>query len=301
MIRPSLLQIAERCGLAPKLAADFPEASPAADRGSAIHAEIARALLGGTPPESREGLAACGWASKLDIAGVEVPVRLLDPETADVITEGTADIVAQEPEVLTVVDWKTGRPENVAPADDNLQLLAYGLAAGLQADAPGFRVIAAFLDGDKVTTDESRFYPAGTWWPLLERVKAAATRPPVATPGAHCGLCYQRAVCPSYRERAQTALALLPKNGAELALNDHTAAELMVRVKAVRDACDLAEEMAKAHVKSGGTVQADGMTWGPRMVAGRRSGPSVKELESTGLGHLVKQGAPSERWEWRRG
>jgi hypothetical protein len=65
MTRPSALQIAERCGLAPKLAEQYPEASPAADRGTAIHAEIAKALLGGTAPTTPEARAAVAYVRGL--------------------------------------------------------------------------------------------------------------------------------------------------------------------------------------------------------------------------------------------
>lgn len=230
----------------------------------------------------------------------EVPLRLADPETDETITEGTADVAIAEPSKVTVIDWKTGRRENVAPVDDNLQLLAYGLAAGLAADAPAFRCIIVFLDGDKVTTDESRLYPATEWWPLLDRIRAAASRPAEATPGAHCSRCYQRAVCPSWRERATTALSLLQARPTDMDLTADVAVQLILRVQAVREAADMAEEMARAYVRNGGTIEADGKVYAPQLVAGRRSGPSIKELEAEGLGHLIREGRPSERWGWKR-
>lgn len=300
MIRPSALQIAQFCGLAPRLAEQFPEATPAADRGTEIHAEIARALLGGDQPKSAEAKAAVAWVRSMEIKRVEAPLQLSDPETGDVITEGTVDLWTTEPTVTTVLDWKTGRRENVAPVDDNLQLLAYGLAAGLAEDAPGFRCIIAFLDGDTLTTDESRFYPQSEWWPLLERVKAAASKPAVATPGAHCAGCYQRPHCDSWRSRARMALQLVGRGPAEVTINDDTATELILRVQAVREAADLAEEMVRAHVRNGGRVEDGDRVYAPSMVNGRRSGPTVKELEAQGLKHLIREGKPSERWGWKR-
>ncbi len=94
MIRPSALQLAEKCGLASRLAEQHPEASPAADRGTAIHREIARALLGREAPTTPEAKAAVAWArERLNVSAVEAPVCLRDPETDEVITEGTADLV----------------------------------------------------------------------------------------------------------------------------------------------------------------------------------------------------------------
>ncbi len=181
-------------------------------------------------------------------------------------------------DIVVVVDWKTGRRENVPPVDENLQLLAYGLAAGLASDAKGFRCIIAFLDGDRVDADESRIYHQADWWPLLERVKAAASRPAVATPGAHCGGCYQRAHCSSWTARASTALALIERR--ELELTPETAAQLLLRVQAVREAADFAEEMARSFVRNGGRIEADGKAYAPQMVNGRRTGPTLAELEA---------------------
>ena len=294
MIRPSQLGIAEKCGLAPRLAVEYPEASAAADRGIEIHRQIAEGRA-----DCEESAAALGWLAERTVIALEKHVRLVDPETGALVTEGTADAVLDDGTTLTVLDWKTGRPENVEQPDENLQLHAYGLAVALEMKRDFYTLALAFLDGPRVHVTTSREYGPDEQWAMLKRIKAAALRPPVASPGAHCGGCYQRAVCPSHRERTALALTLLPKGG-ELALTDEKATELVLRVKAVREACDLAEQLARAHVEAGGKVEADGKVYAPVQVAGRKSGPSVKELESAGLGHLVKQGAPSMRWEWRK-
>lgn len=97
MIRPSALTLAEKCGLSAKLAADFPEASPAADRGTAIHAEIAAALApGGPEPKSPEAIAAVEWLRRTYpglLPHPEYAVQLDDVETGEPITAGTADLV----------------------------------------------------------------------------------------------------------------------------------------------------------------------------------------------------------------
>lgn len=295
MIRPSALQIAEKCGLAPALAIQYPEASPAADRGSEIHRQIAD-----RKPEAPEAHAALKWLEGRPVMGLERRASLVDPETGAVITEGTIDAVLDEGGRLHVVDWKTGRMENVEVPDENLQLHAYALAVALELGRDRYIVSLAFLDGDRVHVATSREYGPDDQWAILARVRAAASRPPVATPGPHCGGCWQRAVCPSYRARAELALTLLPNNATDLTLTDERAAELVIRIKAIREACDLAEEMARAHVTNGGRIEAGGKVYAQVTVAGRRSGPSVKDLEAQGLGHLVKPGSPSVRWEWRK-
>jgi len=296
--------------LASRLAEQYPEVSPAAERGTLIHAEIAAGLGAGGILNYPESRAANDWATKQLTAAamlgpvvdsVEVKAELKDPDTDEVITSGTADFVIEVPgQPLRIFDWKTGRRENVAPAADNLQLIAYGLALALERGADAFQVGAVFLDGDRVTVDEGPVVPQSEWWPWLARIKAAASKEASATVGPHCGGCYQRAVCGSYRERATTALALLPTTTTALALTDETAAELVQRVAAIQEACDTAMIVAKAHVESGGRVVAGGKEWRGYEVAGRRSGPSLGDLEAAGLGHMIKAGRPSQRWEWRK-
>lgn len=299
-IRPSLLQIAERCGLAPKLAADYPEASPAADRGTEIHAEIADALREKRRPKSSEARAAYDWVMH-DVPAkmiIEEPIELRDPETDEVITAGTPDLILIHADGgLTVVDWKTGRPDNVAGPDDNLQLMAYGAAASLKYDVVPANACLVFLDGVVATSVTGQPYPS--LWDVIERVRHAANRQPVATPGSHCAGCYQRQVCPSWRERAATALALLPRTPTDLTLTDEQAAELVLRVQAVKEAAELAEELAKSHVRNGGRIVANGKEWLPANVNGRKTA-DVKALEAAGLHEYIREGRPYERWGWKR-
>jgi hypothetical protein len=293
VIRPSALQLAEKCGLASRLAEQFPEASPAADRGTAIHEEIASGR-----PQSLEAIVAVLWLGKLpgDVSH-DVRVTLADPETGDVITRGTADLVASHGDDLLVVDWKTGRPEFVAPAAENLQLHAYGLAVALDCGLEAYRVALGFLDGDQLTLDEAPPVKGAEMWTMFNRIKAAAARPPVASPGEHCARCWSRVHCHAWRDRVTTALALLP--GEAVALTDETATALALRLADVKKAAEVAEEMVKAHVRGGGRVEHDGKIYAPSMVAGRKTA-DVKALEAAGLGQYVKQGAGYETWKWRR-
>jgi RecB family exonuclease len=61
VIRPSQLQFAETCAYAAKLSEEYPETGEAADRGMAIHAEIAAALKGGAKPTTPEAKSAVAW------------------------------------------------------------------------------------------------------------------------------------------------------------------------------------------------------------------------------------------------
>lgn len=301
MIRPSLLSRAERCGLVPVLSAKYPECGPAADRGTAIHADIAAhgsrgEYAGGETPEANAALAwvQSNLVGRLDF---ERPVSLVDTDTMDTITEGTPDLIAgpDTDGTIACIDWKTGQPDNVPEPDDNLQLLAYGLAV---CDGRPFRVCLVFLDGDRADARWSRIFDPSDHPALLARVKAAASREPVASPGDHCQHCYQRHYCEAWQARTRTALALLPETGA-IAVTDETAGQLIQRAKAVREAADLAEALVKAHVAGGGRCVVDGKEYAPTTCKGRESA-DVKALRADGMAKYLKVGAPYETWRWRK-
>lgn len=298
MRRPSSLNVP--CAESAALGEKYPTTSDAALNGTTTHVGIHE----GKPvtPEARTALE---YIAKRNVIGQERKVKLVDPESGEVLTEGTADVLFDDPDehgdpLLEVGDFKTSRPEFVTPPDENNQLHAYGLAAALEMGRERYTVSLLFLDGERIHVAQSRVVEGADFWAMLDRVRKECQRPSGANPGAHCSGCFQRTVCGVYRERAALALTLLPKAPHDLTLNDETATALVLRARAVREACDLAEELAKAHVQAGGKVEADGKSWGPTQVNGRKSGPSVKELESQGLGHLVKQGQPFTKWEWRR-
>jgi hypothetical protein len=301
VIRPSLLNRAERCGLVPALAVAHPECGPAADRGTAIHADIAKCGAageydGGITPEAK---AALNWIRSRLVGELvyERCVSLVDTDTMDTVTDGTPDLIAgpDSDGAITVIDWKTGQPDNVPEADDNLQLLAYGLAA---CEGRPFRVCLAFLDGDAVDARWSRTFGPSEHPALFARVKAAATREPVASPGDHCVSCYQRHYCDAWRARTRTALAMLPESTA-ITVTDETAAALVQRVKTVREAADMAEALVRAHVKAGGRCVVDGKEYAPTMTKGRES-VDAKAVKEAGLVQFIKAGAPYETWRWRK-
>jgi hypothetical protein len=294
MIRPSQLQIAEHCGLAPRLAEQFPEASAAADRGTEIHRQIAA-----RKPESAEAKAALDFLAGLPDAMIEheVRLRLEDPDSGELITAGTADAIIRGSEGLLVVDWKTGNPDYVEAPEDNLQLWAYALAA-MSHETDRIGVALAFLDGSRLDLRRSDMLPCEMTWPLFERIRKAATRPPVATPGDHCGRCWQRWHCDAYRDRARHALTIV-NEPRDLALTDDTAAELLRRAELVEEAAKMAKELVKSHVRNGGRIESNGKVYVPQTVAGRRTA-DVAALERDGLAQYVKQGESYERWSWRR-
>lgn len=301
MVRPSLLQRAELCGLVPALAEKYPEAGQAADRGTQIHAEIARCLGSGEAPTTPEARAAVEWLrgyvgdSDASIA-VEGKVSLIDTDTMDTITEGTPDAVVTFGDgSLTVIDWKTGRPENVEDIDTNLQLIAYGLAT---CGGEAFHTALVFLDGDAVDVRFSSEFAPSQHQELLARVKLAATREPVASPGDHCGKCYQRHYCDAWKARLSTALVACGEP-APSALVPETAAKLATMLDAAETWVDAAKAALKAYIRDGGVVEKGGKVAAITSVAGKKTA-DVKALEADGLARYVKQGASFERITWRK-
>jgi hypothetical protein len=296
MIRPSLLQRAEVCGLVPVLSERYPETGDAADRGTAIHAEIVRAYTHPSMCDAHETRAAINWL-RPNALGYEVffegKVALLDD--LDTVTEGTPDVVMRSNDLVVVIDWKTGRPENVPEPDDNLQLIAYGLAV---CDGGPFRCVLVFLDGDKADARWSRVFEPSEHPALLARVKSAANREPAAHPGEWCGSCWQRRYCDAWKSRESQAIALIDSDRS-LAVTDENAGQIMARAKAVKEAAEAAEAIVKAHVRGGGRCVVDGKVLSLSVCKGRETA-DVKAIREAGLTQYLRQGADYERATWKK-
>jgi len=295
MIRPSLLQRSEVCSLVPVLAKQFPETSDAADRGTAIHAAIARDDR--TVPEART---AREWVESNLVGKLrfERKVELIDLDTMETLTEGTPDLVAgpDTDGTMVVIDFKTGRPENVVEPDGNLQIGAYCLAV---CDGRPFRGVLVFLDGDKPADARwSRIFEPLEHPALLERIRAIVHKEPVAHPGGWCVSCYQRVYCPAWKARTEVALTVLRPSTA-LTVTDENAPELSQRIKAVREAADMAEEQLRAHVRAGGRCIVDGKELYEATCDGRES-VDAKAIKAAGLTQYLKVGASYQAWRWRK-
>jgi hypothetical protein len=295
MVRPSILQRAESCGLVPALAEQYPETSNAADNGTAIHAAIARDDR--SVPEAK---AAREWVESNLVGELiyERKAALVDLETMEVLTEGTPDLVSgpDTDDTIAVTDWKTGQPDNVAEPDANLQLIAYGLAV---SDGRRFRCVIVFLHGGKADARWSRIFEPDEHAALQGRISSIVHAEPIAKPGEHCQSCYQRVYCPAWKARVETAMTVLPAESRTLTVTDGNAGELSVRIKAVREAADLAESALRAHVLAGGCCVVDGKELCQTTSEGRESA-DAKALREAGLTQYLKQGAPFTTWRWRK-
>jgi hypothetical protein len=231
-----------------------------------------------------------------DEIAVEEHVELVDD--LDVLTEGTPyDIVHWQ--TWTVFDWKTGRPENVAEPDDNLQLIAYGLAT---CNGGPFQVALVFLDGNSADGYAdgrySRVFQPSEHAALLARIRAVGQREQVPSPGDHCGKCYQRHYCYAYKARLSTALVGCG-SPVPATLDASSAAKLSVMLDLADDWCEKAKAVFRDYIRNGGECIVNGKRATMGTCKGRESA-DVKALKADGMDKYIKQGAPFERISWKK-
>ena len=298
MIRPSILARAEKCGYVPVLAEKYPEEGDAAGKGKLIHTGIATHALDDRYPEIA---AAWKWI-EANVTGrmhFEQHATLIDPISMEIITEGTPDLVAGPTAhgVMLVVDWKTGRKENVEDATTNLQLIAYGLAT---CEGLPFQCVLVFLDGDTADPQWSDVFEPDEHALLLERAKRAANKEPIPHPGDHCGSCYQRRYCHAWQAREQQALVPLGQGHKEVtADNANQLAEMIALVDGDNGWLAQAKAAMKAFVLGGGEVMRNGKRATYGLVAGRESA-DMEALRRDGLTKYIKRGGKYEKLTWRK-
>jgi CRISPR/Cas system-associated exonuclease Cas4 (RecB family) len=209
VIRPSSLSIARYCQLAPALSERFPSRSEATDRGHDVDAQATAELRDGVVATDADARAIVEWVGRElggQILQLQAPVALQDPDTGGLLTKGTADLVAHDPDWLSVcvVDfkkreqWLAGR---LAAPDDNLQAHAYGLAVAIANNARHYNLCLLLFGDGEVEPMWSRRYDVEEWTPVLEEIRAiqdAQSADPKPTSGPHCLACYPRLHCPSW-------------------------------------------------------------------------------------------------------
>lgn len=226
MIRPSSLQIARFCDLAPVLSERFPSTSDAMSRGSLVDVQVTAWVKDGTAPTDPDARACVEWlASEFDpteweLRAQEKVALVVDGE---LITEGTMDVGAYGKDSVVVVDWKkreqwdAGR---LSHPDHNDQTFAYGLAAAMAAGKDHtYQVCLVLFGGGRVEPIWSHKYWPDNTDPNLERIIATCEKrqsDPKGTSGPHCGQCYPRIHCPHWAKRAESDPD--PKDGTALIL-----------------------------------------------------------------------------------
>lgn len=315
MIWPSLLSIAEHCGLAPALAmAERQGPGRAALMGSAYHA-----LVAGDAARARDLLAELTVEERAEVEGRAQPTDLPNARGHEVavgitpegrwaskgapgnLTQGRADIVWYEDGTVTVVDLKSA-PWSVDDGPLSLQLVVYGFALADKWNADRMKLgiwyyrEARWEWADPIALDSPE---AADLW---RRILIAANKRPEGTPGPWCDTCWQRPRCPVRLLPAMagpTAPELAPfvVGGGELTA-ERAAVGLRV-IGAMREVADRAEEHIRAAVRSGLMLADGGKVYGPTFARGRTTA-DVRALEADGQGKYLRQGRPYERWGWKR-
>ena len=299
-IRAGLLAQLEKCGLSAQLSTEHDETSESAERSRLIRTEVTRAWAvqdQGTLPEAEAALA---WlrSEPGQVAKVGEPVDLVDPDTGEVMVTGKPGAVLAGPNAI--VAWKTGDPRGIGEPEDDLGLVAMGLAC---FGGQPFQTAYVAFDGLQAFPRRSPVFEPDSHAELLARIKAAVARPPIACPGDWCGGCRVNVYCPAWRARAEVALTVLPKEMREgpekLEITNANSGALMQRIKDVEAAAKLAREQLKAHVRGGGECILDGK----RMVLGFCEGketPDLAALKAAGLTQYIKTGDPYETPTWKK-
>jgi hypothetical protein len=337
-VRPSSLQLAELCDLAPRLSTEYPESHVNTRFGSAVDAQVTtiiRSMVSGDTsglPTEEELLTETGKILEWLEANypieqwqyfVQEKVTLVDPETDEVLTAGTPDLIClhrTEPRFVCV-DWKKRGQMwagHLPPPDTNLQQLAYVAAFWLEVSKvrviESAKIILACWDANGVTPQESSNILEDRLRELVERVRSVPQidleQPrPEASIGDHCDHCYQRMHCHAHLlPMAVVAKAGLPAPFAEFTdqpLTVETAVKALGWLEGARRVlreagkiADLVEGNVDAFVLQNGPVEAGEMIYGPRPVTGKRAGATVATLEDEGLQRLIRTGKSKIEAKW---
>lgn len=313
MIRPSSLGLGEKCTHFVDLAEQFPETSENAERGNVVDEQVSAEIASQRQTFATDADAmACAdlFHTKIDIVqgrcelSTHEKLSLFDPDTGDLLTEGTPDVqvYACDAHLVKTVDWKKREQYYsgyLSDPDENLQLHAYSLAKAFAVGATGYQNIIVLFGDGKAEAIEGKVFQIHEWNPILDRIRKVQAKPRTPAPGAHCANCWQRWVCGSYRERAKLGLTLLGDNAVAGPLSDEQAALLVERATAVKQAAELALDLAKAHQRGGGKIVKDGKRYVPTVCQGRETG-NVDMLRADGLTKYIKKGASYDRWTWRK-
>jgi hypothetical protein len=320
-VRPSGLQIAEKCSRAPWLAHRYPEGNDNTRKGKEVDDDVSRALLEGAEPKTREGALLVAWVRKRFTPAaqffIQRKVRLVDPVTGELITEGTPDLLVLDVGMLFDVDWKkigqlyAGRLEM---PDNNLQQMAYAIAAGLELGVEKVQIILACFGERDITPIEGAALEGDAWWPLIERIKAVPHvdlegPEPEAQKGEHCDGCYQRIHCAAHLLPAmgKMPVELVPfaEPGTGLTANEALAALdwldcARAAIKRAKEIESLVEGQVQTFVRVNGPIRRGGEEFAMTPANGQRRGPTLAELEEMGLAHLIKPGKPGVKFGWKK-
>ena len=339
-VRPSSLQLAESCPRAPWLSTKYPASHVATRFGSAVDEQVSRILscialgdMDNLPsdeellPETSKILdwLEANYPSDKWQYFVHEKVTLVDPETSEVLTAGTPDLIylhRTEPRFVDIDLKKIGQfwAGHLAPPDENLQQLAYLAAFWLETvksrPIEQAKIVLACWDAMGVTPQESQDIREDRLREIVERIRAVPMvnidgPQPEAAVGEHCDHCYSRGHCSEHL----LPMAVVLKAGLPAPFEEFTEQTLTVETaikalgwlegadRVLREAGkirDLVEANVDAFVTQNGPVEVEAMQYGPVITKPRRMGATVETLKAIGREDLIRLGEAKIKCKWTK-
>lgn len=315
-VRPSSLGCAEFCPRSSDLN-EQSGISRSAIISTAWHAKLAGndTLIGELHPDERKEVA--GWGTPTDTSCEGVALNWSEAEKEyhvqvwerdRLVTEGTLD-------AAWVVTMPDGRPwafiaDNkrstwaIPDGPDCLQLAAYGHGFAAKRSCAGYTPgLWSGTDSEWTwgTPVDLTSPEALDLWLRLKRaarndwrLKIKADDQRFVT-GAHCGACYGRQRCPEY--------AAMAFDYQDTEVTESSAAELLLRAKAMAELAERITDNVKVFAERGGVVKdpATGKVYLPTVTKGRESLDKEALLASyPDATKFWKRGKPGQMFGWRK-
>lgn len=224
--------------------------SPAAERGTAIHAAAAAAIIAGAAPKTvfaNYGLDedaqkevqfyvdyVLSLVSERAVYGVEEQVVY---ESRNCVLSGIVDFYIYDGDVLRVVDLKTGAHEVQA---DNDQLKCYAIALLKKYEFEISRVMLVIVQRGEIREMEFKLHAIADFSLKLAEVAEDLEKTPVPfSPGPHCRWCPAAIICDEVHnaavEAAKTEFSLI--NPSDVSARLYDVEDILIPYcNAVRDA-----------------------------------------------------------------
>lgn len=193
---------------------------------------------------------------------------------------GAADVlIFPDAESLKVVDWKTGRIDNVEPAEENRQMRFLALAACRAFGRKRATVVLAYVSEDGVQAETATLDEAELAKTAEELrgvfARIAAKEPPTA--GSHCRWCPTRAACPKTNESITEVVPdaeivgpfKVVADAKAITGPDH-AAWLLAILRRFKMAADDVETALKTYADDAGGIKTPDGVWARREIKTER-------------------------------
>lgn len=198
---------------------------------------------------------------------------------------GTADAIAYEPahDTLHVLDWKTGHPDYLDPADDSKQLVALALALARNPELDPVRVVFVYMvhvapEGVRVDRAALEDLDLDAAEADLRDVVAGIADERAPRPGPHCRYCPARAGCP---ETERSLVPFVEETPASAIASILRGDELTVdRIALAHRALPMIEELAK---KARERIKAHARQLGGRIPLGNGKALKLISMRREGL------------------